>query len=328
MSFSADWRDLLDELDDVPSAPTFLTPLSNERFTIEDTQEHRIVVRHEGTDDSRPLQRDQFESLYRRIGESSGGFDLENVPTGAEPYVAVWSLHPRYEIDADAGVIRETDEPTTTQLIDADTGTETSNERAEPDVPVYADALLLVDALERHPVGELEMAETDALVNLYTLLSDVQRNANDLRREIADVLLGRVHHDRPVYGQYGSVQRTSRRRRSLEDDEEVVSTLEAAGIDRERVMSVDADKVDQALEVTGLSASEVYEIDETEYVRKAEVDEDRKETRLQGLKDRLATSDDPEAEELRGEVAELEARIEELTEFRSGRQYHTQSRAE
>ena len=57
------------------------------------------------------------------------------------------------------------------------------------------------------------------------------------------------------------------------------------------------------------------DITEREYVRKAEVDEERNETRLQGLKDRLAVSDDPEAEVLRQEVDRLEQRIEDLTEF-------------
>jgi len=54
------------------------------------------------------------------------------------------------------------------------------------------------------------------------------------------------------------------------------------------VVSVDRGKVDDALEVTDVAESDVYETEETEYVRKAEVDEDRKETRLQGLKDQLA----------------------------------------
>jgi polyhydroxyalkanoate synthesis regulator phasin len=71
--------------------------------------------------------------------------------------------------------------------------------------------------------------------------------------------------------------------------------------------------------------SDVYDIEESEYVRKAEVDEDVKETRLQGLKDRLAAAEDDEAEELRGEIEALEDRIEELTEFRSGQTYHTRS---
>ena len=91
-------------------------------------------------------------------------------------------------------------------------------------------------------------------------------------------------------GQYGSVQRTSRRNRSLKDDDEVLERLENAGIDRERVLSVDRSKVD----------------------------EDVKESRLQGLKDRLAASEDDEANQLRVEIEELEQRIEDLTSFRTG----------
>jgi hypothetical protein len=124
------------------------------------------------------------------------------------------------------------------------------------------------------------------------------------------------------------VQRTTHRNRGLRDDDEVLATLEDAGIDRERVLSVDRDKVDDALDVTELSEADVYDIEEMECVRKAEVDEEQRETRLQGLKDRLATSDDPEAEELREEIEELESRIEKLTEFKIGREYHTESRAE
>ena len=53
------------------------------------------------------------------------------------------------------------------------------------------DALLLVDVLERHDLDSLTALETEALVNLYTLCSDVQRNADSLRKDIADVLLNR-----------------------------------------------------------------------------------------------------------------------------------------
>jgi hypothetical protein len=165
-------------------------------------------------------------------------------------------------------------------------------------------------------------------VNIYTLLSDVQRNANELRQEVRSVLLDRLHHDQPVAGQYGSVQRTSRRNRSLKDEEEVIETMEAAGIDRERVTSVDSSKVDEALDVVEVAESEVYDIEESEYIRKAEVNDEKKETRLQGLKDQLAAAEGEEAEALQQEIEELEARIEELTEFNSGRSFHTQSNAD
>ena len=329
MPFSVTWHTLLDELDDLPEGATLITPLSHNRFRVTDVQEQRVVIEFldRDIDETRPLQRDQFETLSRRISDEPGGFDLDRLPPDADPYSAVLSLHPRFEVDEDAKVITETEGATSTQLLDSEPETDTA-ERTEPDLEVYADALLLVDALERYEVDVLEDMDTDALVNLYTLLSDVQRNANDLRQDIADVLLNRLHHNRPVSGPFGSVQRTTRRNRSLKDDEEVLETLEKVGIDRGRVLGVDRDKVDDALDVTELSDSDVYDIEESEYVRKAEVDEERKETRLQGLRDQLAAAEDDEAEELREEIEELEGRIEELTEFKSGSQFHTRTGGE
>jgi hypothetical protein len=329
MPFSVSWHTLLDELDDLPEGATLITPLSHDRFHVTDVQEQRVVIEFldRDIDETRPLQRDQFETLYRRITDEPDGFELDRLPPDADPYPAVLSVHPRFEIDEDQGVIVEKEGPTANQLLDAEAESE-EEERTEPDLDVYADALLLVDALERHEVDVLEEMDTDSLVNLYTLLSDVQRNANDLRQDVADVLLNRLHHDRPVSGPFGSVQRTARRNRSLKDDEEVLETLEDAGIDRERVLGVDRDKVDDALEVTELSKSDVYEINESEYVRKADVDEERKETRLQGLKDQLAAAEGDEAEELREEIEELEDRIEELTEFKSGTSFHTRTGGE
>jgi len=329
MPFSVTWHTLLDELDDLPEGSTLITPLSHNRFRITDVQEQRVVIEFldRDIDETRPLQRDQFETLYRRIQDASSGFDLDRLPPDADPYPAILSLHPRFEVDEDAKVITEAEGSTSTQLLDGEPDTD-ADERTEPDLDVYADALLLVDALERHEVEVLEEMDTDALVNLYTLLSDVQRNANDLRQDVADVLLNRLHHDRPVSGPFGSVQRTTRRNRSLKDDEEVLETLEEAGIDHERVLGVDREKVDDALDVTELSESDVYDIEESEYVRKAEVDEERKETRLQGLKDQLAAAEGDEAEELRDEIEELESRIEELTEFKSGASFHTRAGGE
>ena len=329
MPFSVSWHTLLDELDELPERSTLITPLSNDRFHVTDVQEQRVVVEFldRDIDETRPLQRDQFETLYRRITDEPDGFELDRLPPDADPYPAVLSLHPRFEIDEDSGVITEKEGPTKNQLHDAETETDTDN-RTEPDLDVYADALLLLDALERHDVTDLPEMETDALVNLYTLLSDVQRDANDLRKDVADVLLTRLHHDRPVSGPFGSVQRTMRRNRSLKDDEEVLEALEDAGIDRERVLGVDRDKVEDALDVTDLSESDVYDIEESEYVRKAEVNEERKETRLQGLKDQLAATEGDEAEKLREEIEELEGRIEELTEFKSGASFHTRTDGE
>jgi hypothetical protein len=332
MAFSVSWHTLLDEAEDLPEGTTLVTPLSHKSLRIVDVQESRIIVKYLDGDETRPLQREQFETLYRRLTDDpTDTFELDRLPPDADAYPAVWSLHPRIEIDEDAGEIHMTDEPTGSQvLVEDDKVESTDHQRHEPDLQVYSDALLLTDALERHDMADLTEIDTDALVNLYTILSDVQRNANDLRKEIADVLLDRLHHDRPVSGQFGSVQRTTRRNRSLKDGETVLKALEAAGIEREQVTSVDRDKVDDALDVTSLSESDLYDIETTEYVRKADVDEDTKETRLQGLKDRLAASDDAdeEVQQLQQEIAELEQRIDELTSFSAGTEYQTETASE
>lgn len=327
MPFVGSWHTLLEECDALAEGATLVTPLTEAQFRITDPQEHRIVIAFTETGETQPLQREQFATLAERVDDAGGSFILQRLPPDAEPYAAVLSLHPRYECDTRAGTLTETDEPTSSQLIDSRPSQAADDDRAEPDLDVYADMLLLIDALERHDPTALSECETPALINLYTLCSDVQRNAGDLRQVVRERLLDRLHHDQPVHGQYGSIQRTTRRKRTLKDDEQVLDVLEEAGIPRERVMGVDRKKVDEALDATELAESAVYEIEDNEYVRKAEVNEGRKETRLQGLKDQLALSDDPDAEALREEVADLEQRIEELTEFTPGTEVGTRSRS-
>lgn len=327
MTFSASWHNLVETVEELPPDATLRTPFSRKPFRITGVQEHRILVEYRDDDGTVPLQREQFETLYERVTEGWDGFELDNLPADAEPYATILSLHPRFSIDDQDGVLTESEPPTSSSLVDAHDGVSDVDERDEPDISVYSDALLLVDALERHDPTDLEAMDTPPLVNLYTLLSDVQRNANDLRQDVRSVLLPRLHHDQPVSGQYGSVQRTIRRNRSLKDNDEVLNILEDAGIERERVTSVDASKVDDALDVTELSERDVYEIEESEYVRKAEVDEESKETRLQGLKDRLAATDE-DTQALQNEIEELEQRIDDLTSFESASSFHTKSENE
>ena len=321
MPFSITWHTILEELEEVPADATFVTPQSDRPFKLEDIQEHRLLISYRDQNTTLPLKRSQFEQLYNRVDDAHNGFDLGRLPADAEPYATMLSIHPHFEVDQREGVLRNTDTPTPSALVDAplDVGEDTET-REEPDLPLYSDSLLLIDGLERYDPTDLSAMETSELVNLYTLCSDVQRNANDLRQEVRSILLDRLHHDQPVHGQYGSVQRTSRRNRTLKDDETVLELLENEGIDRERVTTVDASKVDEALEVVELSESDLYDIEESQYVRKADVDEERKGSRLQGLKDQLAATDSPETTELQREIEDLEARIDELTSFSSASQ--------
>ncbi|EMA56260.1 hypothetical protein [Halococcus thailandensis] len=331
--FGATWGTLIERCEKLPDEATLITPLASKRFRIIDVQDQRVIITDVDSGDSQPLQREQFEALAEHTREAIDGYELERLPPKAAPYAAVLALHPRYVLDERENTLTELDEADESAVLDdaphlsMSTGADDDqdSEREEPEIDVYSDMLLLIDALEREDMSALESVETPILVNLYTLLSDVQRNANDLRQDVTDVLLERVGHDRPVHGQYGSVQRTTRRNRSLKDDEEVLDAFAETGIDRDQLVGVDRSNVDEALDVVSVPESAVYDVSESEYVRKAEVDEERKETRLQGLKDRLAVSDDPEADVLRQEVERLEQEIEELTEFSPASSFGTQS---
>lgn len=70
MAFSVNWHTLLDELDDLTEDATLITPLLHDRFRIDDVQEQRVIITFEETDERRPLQRDQFETLYRRVTDT------------------------------------------------------------------------------------------------------------------------------------------------------------------------------------------------------------------------------------------------------------------
>jgi polyhydroxyalkanoate synthesis regulator phasin len=320
MPFTSTWHELLNQIDSLSEGATIVTPLSHRRFRIANTQEQRVIISFDDEDGHRPLQREQFETLYDRIRDSSQVFALDRLPPDADPYPAVLSLHPRYEINEDAGTITHAETKTVPSLLDPEPEPAPGDDdRSEPDLALYPDLLLLIDSLERADPAFDEL-ETSELINLYTLLSDVQRGANDLRKEVTNLLLPRLHHDQPISGQYGSVRRTTRQRKSLKDDEEVLTAIEQAGIDHERVLSVDRGKVDDALDVTELSEQDVYEIDENTHVRKAEVDDEMKQSRLQGLKDRLAATEGQDAAALNEEIEELEERIDDLTSFSTGSQ--------
>lgn len=96
--FSVSWHTLLEEAEELAVDATLVTPLSHTPFRITDVQEHRIIIDYDDREETRPLQREQFETLFRRIEDAPNNtFELARLPPDAEPYPAVWSLHPRFE---------------------------------------------------------------------------------------------------------------------------------------------------------------------------------------------------------------------------------------
>ena len=156
MPFEMRWHTLRDECANLPEGATLLAPLTGRRFRIAEVQTDRIIIAFADSRNSRTLPQDQFEALHDRITDTVNGFSLNNLPQETEPYAAVLSLHPRYEVDENAGVLRETEESTTTQVLDEQEDDEPV-ERTEPDLEIYSDALLLIDALERllHRIAHL-----------------------------------------------------------------------------------------------------------------------------------------------------------------------------
>src|SRR6056297_1400715 len=144
MPFSVSWHTLLEHAENLPPDATLVTPLAHAPIHLTDVQEHRIVIDHTDNDQTQPLQREQFETLVQRIRDTpTNEFALDRLPPDADPYAAVLSLHPRFEVDETAGVIREAEDATGTQLHDEPT--DDDPDREEPDLQVYSDALLLTD---------------------------------------------------------------------------------------------------------------------------------------------------------------------------------------
>lgn len=85
MPFSVSWHTLLNELEELFETATLITPPSHDHVNVTDIQEQRVVIEFfdRDTDETRPLQRDQFGTLVRRIQNEPDGFELDRLPPDA-----------------------------------------------------------------------------------------------------------------------------------------------------------------------------------------------------------------------------------------------------
>ena len=295
------WEALREECERLDPGAELRTPVSERGFRIQATFGDRIVVRFQDSGESRPLWREQFGVLTDRLED--GPIALANLPPGVEPYAVVLSLSSEHLSDGE----------TLHRSVDEAVGGESPHlvppeEARTPPERVHDDALLLADLLDRLDADDPGSLDTDALTDLYVLLSEVQRGADRLRQRAREPLLDRLGPDQRLSGRYGTVRRTTRERRRPKDDETILDALDEHGIPHEWVLGVDSDKLDVVLAATDLDEEEVYDVDEQVYVQKTGADEDEKFTRLQGLADRIDDIEGGEA--LREELDDLEERIE------------------
>lgn len=296
------WQRLREECERLEPAAELVTPVSERAFGIEATFDDRIVVRFRDSDEERPLHREQFDVLVDRLEE--GSIPLESLPPGVEPYAVVVSLSPEHVSDGE----------TLSRSPDGAVGGESPHlvgpeeARTRPQ-RVHDDAVLLADLLDRLDAEDPASLDTEALTDLYVLLSDVQRGADRVRGAVGEPLLDRLGPGQRLQGRFGTVRRTTRERRRPKDDETVLDALDEHGIPHEWVLGVDPNKLDVVLAVTDLTEGAVYDADEQVYVQKVAVDEGEKVSRLQGLADRL---DELEGgEDLRDDLVDLERRLDE-----------------
>jgi hypothetical protein len=305
MAFETMWRELRNRCEALASDAVLVTPSSGRAFSITSPESDRIVVRFLESETERSLWRDQFEVLYDRLERDSAGISTADLPSGVEPYVSVLSLAPQYEADESDNAVRAADGTTgESPYLRREWEVRTTPER------VHDDALLLSDLLERHDTADLESLSPEVLVDLYVLLSDVQRGADRFRKSVGDAVLEYIGPDDRLHSHFGTVRRTTREYRRLKAEETVLAALDAEEIPREWVLGVDPDKLDVVLAATDLDERAVYDVDEQVYVQKTSVEEAEKQSRLQGLKDRLAALDGEEGTELREEIEDLEDRID------------------
>jgi hypothetical protein len=155
-------------------------------------------------------------------------------------------------------------------------------DEAEEIDPVRVETLVrdlaeTVAELEAAESADVSGMETATLADSYAVLSKAKSAIEDHRTAARDELTSRVGPDETVTGSAGSVATAKRRRRSLRDDETVESVLREHGVSVERVTTetVDSEKVGAVLDERGTVAEdEVFEVTESEYVRRRDLDLD------------------------------------------------------
>jgi len=305
MEFDQLWERLRERCGSLEPDTVLVTPASERAFVVRAADEDRIAVSFTDRDAERPLWRGQFEVLHDQLA-GGDGVALSGLPPGVEPYVTLLSLLPQYAVDD--GQLRRA-----TYGEDADSPFVRPEWAARrPPERVHDDAVLLADLLERYDLSAPASLPASALVDAYVLLSDTGRGASRLRQSVGESLLEYIGPDASLHGGFGTVRRTSRRQRRLRDEETVLSALDEAGVPHEWVLGIDREKLDVVLAVTTLEENAVYDTSEQTYVQKTAVEEGEKQRRLQGLRDRLSSLEGEDAEQLRGEIEQLEERIESM----------------
>jgi len=163
------WDDLGERIDRLDAGTGFVTPVSERQFRIEAVAGDRVTIRFRDSGEERPLWREQFGMLARRL--SDGPIAVADLQPGVEPYASVLSALGEYDADGEIARAPGTADESSPYLV-SPAAARTRPERLHDDAP------LLADALDRPDASDPAALETESLADLYVLLSDVQRESD------------------------------------------------------------------------------------------------------------------------------------------------------
>lgn len=129
----------------------------------------------------------------------------------------------------------------------------------------------LLEKLEADSIGDLPL---DDLVNLFTVFSVLSSAAGNARSEVREEIIERVDGNVDLSAAFGTVSHSVQTSRTLRDEETVRRRLQNAGIDPADVEAIDEGLVAETVDAEGLDEESVFELEERESVRRAEVNED------------------------------------------------------
>lgn len=122
MELSDSWEDLLGELGDLSTDTTLRTPLSRDSFHVTTANGECVTIEYRSDGVTDQLEYAKFERLFNRVRDAPDGFSTDRLPTNAEPYASVLSLHPMVELDDETGLVAISDSTTNSPLLEKESG--------------------------------------------------------------------------------------------------------------------------------------------------------------------------------------------------------------
>lgn len=123
-------------------------------------------------------------------------------------------------------------------------------------------------------VEDLDDLDVTELADLFVAFSVLASEAGNVRSDVREAIIDRVEEEDEIAGELGTVGRSMSTRRSLRNERAVRSALFRAGFDPRDAESFDPDLVGELIAEGDLDEDEVFEVTESDHVRRTDVNEE------------------------------------------------------